>query len=1142
MFLDDREIRPVQLKDPRGFEILGLSLGQGPSPLEVLIARAGRRPNQADLRAVWKARLTGRATPLLLAVLHGTGRAALCGPAGEEPPVFLDLESGRLERICRTALDEPDRHAALRFLRGAIPEVETLLPGLRNEGLFATHELSAGVPLRDDWPAAVTSAKPILAKRRRDLLQSLGFTVDHLPGPGSILRAAGTKIAVAILLERNEAPEIANSRFSDMSPVSYALAKADEENLPFVMISAGPALRLYPVKSGIGIGRRGRTETYIEAHLDLLEEDKAGYLWLLFSAPALLPGGSFEAIMTRSGDFAVGLGERLRERVYSSVVPRLAEAMLEARRLKKPDRAGLDLTYEMALLVLFRLLFVAYAEDKDLLPYRANELYRARSLKQKARELTKIIESGTPFDTTSTHWDDCLALFRAVNEGKGEWGVPPYDGGLFSSDPSVNRAGAELSRTRLANSALGPALAALLVDESPEGRGPVDFRSLGVREFGTIYEGLLENDLALADVDLAVGKDGVYRPAKSKDAVVVPAGSAYLHNASGARKSTGSFFTKDFAVDHLLDHSLEPALEDHVRRLETEKSDRRAAEAFFDFRVADLAMGSGHFLVSAIDRIEKRLSGFLSRRRLPDVVAELGRLRRKAMDALGPLGDGVEIEDTQLLRRQIARRCVYGVDINPLAVELARLSIWVHTFVPGLPLSFLDHNLIRGNSLVGVATVLEAEEYLKEIAGTLFRLSAEELVGSAREAMSRLAKLSDADASEIAAARTAFEAARRAAAPAEALFDILAASRIDEGLATAAHGAASHWVANLSDVPGSKEHRKAQQLLADLKILHFPIAFPEVFLRARAGFDVIIGNPPWEEATVEEDRFWTRHFPGFHSLPQHEQEVEKKKLRKTRPDLIVAYEKELAEAELLRRVLVAGPFPGMGTGDPDLYKAFAWRFIHLATAEGGRIGVVLPRSAFSAKGSTDFRKEIFGKASIEDLTFLHNKGGWVFDDAEHRYTIALASLCKKVVDIGSKIPYRGPYSDRGIFNLRTKEEPQRYAVKDVLSWTDTAALPLLPDDRSGEVFTQLRKSPRLDAGAGTWTARPYRELDATNDKKLMHIAKSCPEGCWSIYKGESFDIWEPDKGSYYAWGDPETLLPHLQLRLGMSLGRLIPEH
>ena len=116
-------------------------------------------------------------------------------------------------------------------------------------------------------------------------------------------------------------------------------------------------------------------------------------------------------------------------------------------------------------------------------------------------------------------------------------------------------------------------------------------------------------------------------------------------------------------------------------------------------------------------------------------------------------------------------------------------------------------------------------------------------------------------------------------------------------------------------------------------MLHFPIAFPEVFLRSRPGFDVILGNPPWQEATVEEHAFWARNFPGLRSLPQREQEAAKERFRETRPDLVSAYETELAEMDRVREALVGGAYPGMGTGDPDLYKAFCWRFLALDNSQ-----------------------------------------------------------------------------------------------------------------------------------------------------------------------------------------------------------------
>ena len=141
-----------------------------------------------------------------------------------------------------------------------------------------------------------------------------------------------------------------------------------------------------------------------------------------------------------------------------------------------------------------------------------------------------------------------------------------------------------------------------------------------------------------------------------------------------------------------------PALSEHLDRLRAMAA-AEAAEAFFDFRVADIAMGSGHFLVAAIDHIEQAFSEYLAQSNAKGALrvrAELTALREAARKQLGELADETQFEDGQLLRRLIARRCIYGVDINRLAVDLAKLSIWIHTFVPGLPLSVLDHNLVVG--------------------------------------------------------------------------------------------------------------------------------------------------------------------------------------------------------------------------------------------------------------------------------------------------------------------------------------------------------------------------------------------------------------------------------------------------------------
>jgi hypothetical protein len=334
---------------------------------------------------------------------------------------------------------------------------------------------------------------------------------------------------------------------------------------------------------------------------------------------------------------------------------------------------------------------------------------------------------------------------------------------------------------------------------------------------------------------------------------------------------------------------------------------------------------------------------------------------------------------------------------------------------------------------------------------------------------------------------------------------------------------------NLKVLPGSETHERARKVLLAVPPFHFPVAFPEVFLRSRPGFDVIIGNPPWEEATVEEDRFWTRHLPGLHSKSQKVQEDEKKRLRRERPDLGKAYEEEKAEAELLRSVLTSGQYPGMGTGDPDVYKAFYWRFWELLAANTGWAGVVLPRSAMAAKGSKEFRERAFTEGQFHDLTWLVNNQGWVFQDVHPQYTIVLTALEKRAPAVDQTLPSRGPFRSLKRFNDGVAKPALYFPVSEVRTWTDTFALPLLPSEDAGEVFLQLRKSPRMDAKInGAWRARPAAELHATNDKHLMKLSDTPVEGYWPIFKGESFDIWEPDTGSYYAWGKPEKLQKALQ--------------
>ncbi len=1056
---------------------------------------------------------------------------AVCGPAGEQPTLLYDLARSQVERLASAALAEPTRHHALRFLLAMLPEVESDMPGLRNTGLLATQELRFGVPARSDWEAATSSGKHLLGLSGQQLVEGLGFSVTNLSITSSVLTVGdGIKRAVAVFLDDTESFDTAAERFQGTSPVSEGLALADKEGLPWVVLTRGRQIRLYAARADTGVGRKGRAETFVEVNLALLPEDNAGFLPLLFGEKALSEGGSIEDILERSSDFAAELATRLRERIYYDTVPILATAV--AARLGDASNLGdtdLEAAYEQTLVILFRLLFVAYAEDKDLLPYRTNSKYADHSLKHLSRRLAEDRRKSTQvFDETATDlWEDVRQLWRAVDSGNKGWGVPPYDGGLFSQDEVVSPAGAALAKIELTDSEFGPALSAMLVDEGVDAViGPVDFRSLSVREFGTIYEGLLESMLSIAASDLTTDAKGNYVPVRKKsDEVIIESGEIYFHNRSGERKATGSYFTKPFAVEHLLDHALEPVLDDHIALIQKHidsGDDAAAADAFFDFRCVDLAMGSGHFLVAAVDRIEARLSSFLALHPIPAVVAELEALRQAAVEALGDLAEGVEIETSSLLRRQVARRCIYGVDLNHISVELARLAIWIHTFVPGLPLSFLDHSLICGNSLTGIGTLDEALEVLDPDhaahgAVSFFRSGIEEFIGRASKSLERLARITEKTAADIKEARTAQKQALAAIEPARQLFDLLVAVRLGE-----APRPISIDEESIGQSPGLD---RGEELAGSMQSLHFPLVFPEVFLRDRPGFDCILGNPPWEEATVEELGFFALRHPGLRSLNQAEQKREVAKLRNARPDLVAEYETALSEADEIRRFLLAGPFPGMGTGDPDLYKAFSWRFWQLVRTDGA-IGVVLPRSALSARGSAPWRLEVLDHGAFTDVTMMLNSAQWFFEDVHPQYTIALTSI-RKGDDHAGELALSGPFASMRSYMTGRKEQPSVFSSADFKGWSEGASFPLIPSAEAASVFRKLRAHPRLDDTDG-WICRPATEFHATNDKKYFKFDPAETEELWPVYKGASFNLWQPDTEVYYGWADPDVVLPVLQ--------------
>jgi hypothetical protein len=963
----------------------------------------------------------------------------------------------------------------------------------------------------------------MVSERGLDLIRALGFTARREGAEGYLLEGPDDRgRAIAVLLDESESFDAATIKFP-VSPVAYGLRIAQRLNLSWLIMVRAGQIRLYPASSNLAVGGKGLAETFLELDLPQLGVDRVGYLSLIFSAEALSEGGTAYETLAASAQYAVALGERLRDKVYEEIIPDLslavAEQMIDLGYEMDPD--GLDLAYQITLRIFFRLLFQVYAEDRHLLPFNENDRYTRNALKTLAADF--VANPDEEFDPESAAlWDDLAQVWHVIDGGDRSWGVPAYNGGLFSSDEELHPHGALIGRLRIHNDVMGPVLRALLLDAGADGEtGPIDFRSLSVREFGTIYEGLLESSLGLAEVDLTLDDKGTWLPAKKSDEIYAYAGQVYFHNTSGQRKGTGSYFTPSFVVEHLLERSLDPALDDHLERvagLISEGDQAGAADLFFDFKVADLAMGSGHFLTAAIDHIESKMAAFLAEdgNQIPGVAKELSLLFQAAKDAVGP--DAPEPEPSSLLRRQIARRCIYGLDMNPIAVELARVSIWIHTFVRGLPMSSLDHNLVCANSLTGIGSVEEALDVLvpgRKGAPTLFDAPIEAALESARTVLVDVANLPELSRKETHAASKAVQKARKEAETARLLFDAAVLTRIGrEGLVA---------MSDVNAIAKAAAASEAQDAIAPLQPAHMPVLFPEVFLREKGGFDVLVGNPPWEEVMVEEPKFWLRVAPGLLGLKPAELKAKVAELRRKRADLLPSLENEISNAAAFRKVLLAGPFPGLGTGDVDLYRVFAWRNWQLSRP-GGRVGAVFPRSLLNAAGNAKWRDVVLSSAAVSVVT-LTNSAEWVFVGVDGRYSFTLVDIDKDAMRVG-EVDLCGPFYSRAEFDTG-RLASGRLSAELLRRSAAGASFPQLPDSGSVEVFAQLRRSPRFDDVSLPWEFRPVAEFHATNDRSVFDSGGKAA-GRWPVYGGSSFNTWDPDAGEPYAWADPAAVRSALQ--------------
>lgn len=1058
------------------------------------------------LRQAWTARRAGQARPVLVFARVGPDQLLVCGPDGTPPPVAT-IPANLGERIFTAVLAErpvPATRRALDLLGRA--QGSGAIPGFRNRNLvstyYVTRVLQRAAP--DDWSGAAAHGDNALGQSGEELLRALGYDLETTGPKEYRVQDGGAAVALAHVYDEGTSLDRVGAGQA-APPSAIALKRARELGLDHAVLVAGGLIRIYSLQVEETLDEGTPSAAFVEFDTSLLPASWAPLLGALAAPDALRPNGRLVRIRAGSGRYAVALRERFTKRLYEEVVDQLVRGVHSAASQENVDpRPNEEELYRATLVLLFRLLFLLYAEDRDLLPM-GNAEYAANSITRKVVSAAEIARTaGRRFDEHATSlWAGLRQLFDAVATGNADWGVPPYDGGLFSDEEGLD-AGL-LRRIELPNAVLGPALVALGWDEGPQGEsGKIDFGDLGVRHLGTIYEGLLSYEVAFATQNLRIDRRAEgepYVPAGAGEPVDVPVGAPHIRSPQGGRKATGSYYTPVFAVDRLIDKALRPAIEGHLGHIGTDLG--LAPSKLFDFRVADIAMGSGHFLVAALDALTESYARYLAATPNYAVRDELDRARER-LNVVGErygapqLGD--RVSDVDILRRIVLKRCIYGLDLNPMAVELARLSLWLHSLVPGLPLSYLGSNLQYGNALVGVGAELPD-----------IGLFVHQYEDAAAAKAAEVESINDLELGDIARGHELARELEAATGGLHDYYDVVTAGPLLNRNLAAVELHAETIIERRTDAGIAADVRAATRAAADQVALHWRIAFPTVFFRReRPGFDVILGNPPWEEVTVERLGFFARHLPRLKSIrSQAEQERRIAEFAATYTTVHERYEAEAAEKEALRRYLAAN-YVLTRSGDPDLYKAFAERFLALLRP-GGQLGVVLPRTAFSGDGTAPFRERLLGSARSAWLDVMLNSGGWVFPDAEHRYTLVLLAA-----ELGAgpvrTLSVSAVASSRKEFD-RIDEERTNWTIAELRVPHPDLAVPLLPSIAAARLYQRVVTThPRFDSSKGGWRAVPWREFDVTNDRKsgLLKEPGAVSGEWWPVYGGKSFDLWEPE--------------------------------
>ncbi len=1070
------------------------------------------RSVDSRMSAAWK-RLVGN-TDLNLLLLadddRSTGSVLTLGPSSAKN---APIHSVRAEKLL-TVLDATTGMTALDSVRHVSGEIVRLASGgVLSGGLLPRHTLRKRLKqderLLSTWESA--AADMHFNGDWRAPLVALGWNIERLEPIGYLLRFDDRPSAV--VLPKRNADEFARISPEDGRPPEGVLvAECAKQGARYGIMAHKNRYRLFDCESTTAAA------DWLDLDAPRLEGDDRALIGLL--APNYLAGDGLEKLRDEARLFGAELRKRLDSTIRTEALPALAVGLEQWAHEQKLNLESEDCRSELqqaAMTLLFRLLFVLYAESSGFLPMHLLA-YRRRSLSELVAETHEKL--GEHSGASTAIWSQVGLLFGALRTGNDAWGVPAYNGELFAA---TQFDGAELlERITLSDPCFARVLIALGHDA--EERVGVDYSSLEIAHLGHIYETLLSLQLTLATQPVRYdGRRDQY--IADTDEPEVQAGSLLWQTNEGGRKSGGVYYTPSSLVHHLVKGAVEPAFESHLQLVkDIAKTDpEAAADHLLRFAVLDPACGSAHFLVAAAQWLAERTLVFLAETPLPPIKRRLDELR-----AHGP-GD-TSTSDHALLRRLLLKHCVYGTDISQMGAEIARVSLWLASFVPGLSLAYLGRNVVVGNALLGVVSHASVVED-----GTLLARDMMTKLAEASEAAVRVAAIGDRTPDEVALSVEADEDAKNATEGMRRLFDLWVAEGF--GLENARHQAELHGTAIIDGSTGEYVEKlvaEAAEIAAKHGLLHWPLEFPSVLTDGRDGFDAVIGNPPWEELKVERLAYFGLHRPGLQGLAQNLRDRELALMAADMPELEAAFFAEERRVNTERQALASGEYTAT-RGDPDLYKYFCQRYRNLLKP-GGMLGVVLPGSAFINKGSESFRDWLFNSVTTQRVDLLVNTGRWAFDSTP-QYDVAL------ITGQNAQPPTTHEFKLLGVADSEASWCEQSLSTgislnKQILG--EHLMVPSVSSQTEADLLGKLRRSNAFPFGPNrSYRCFPVNDLHETNDKYLW----SDGTGSDQLWKGESFGQYQPHGAHSRPIANSEELQKKLTMKrpgAGSSLAKSLP--